>query len=248
MVDSSRPQPTPEGLAYLGAVAGGLVHEIRNPLSTMNLTLQLMAEAWADAPEDDERALRTRRRVTTLRNEVMRLEEILDDFLRYAGIRKLDKTQVDLNRVLEEVTDFVAPECARLGIRPAFYPDRALPLVPVDERLVKQALLNLLLNALQAMEGEGPGAGDQELIVRLRAEGDSARVDVIDTGPGIPQRVGERVFEIYLSGRSEGSGLGLPTARRIAEEHGGSLHFESEEGKGTDFILRLPLSCQDVKT
>ena len=247
MPESTRPRPTAEGLAYLGAVAGGLVHEIRNPLSTMNLTLQLMAEEWTEDPAEDQRAARTRRRVTTLRKEVMRLEEILDDFLRYAGIRQLDKTRIDLNRVLEEVTDFVAPECARLAVRLSFYPDRSVPLLALDERLVKQAVLNLLLNALQAMEGEavaGAGTREQthELIVRLRQEGEMARVDVIDTGPGIPASVGDRVFEIYYSGRSGGSGLGLPTARRIAEEHGGSLTFASEAGKGTDFVLRLPIS------
>jgi signal transduction histidine kinase len=173
-----------------------------------------------------------------------------------------------LNRVLEEVCSFIAPECARAGVELAFFPDRNLPLFPLDERLVKQAVLNLLLNAIQAMElpagsaaagalaagaagagaaGEGRAAkaappAPQQLIVRSRLEGKLARVDVIDTGPGIPDELAEKVWQVYFSRRKGGSGLGLPTARRIAEEHAGSLTFETAVGKGTDFILRLPLA------
>ena len=228
--------PPPKGLAFLGAIAGGLVHEIRNPLSTLNLNLQLMEEEWEGA--DDGRALRTLDRIQTLRREVARLEEILNDFLRYAGMRRLDVAEVDLNRILTETTEFFAPECARAKVDLVFYPDPRLPFVPVDERLVKQALMNLLLNAVQAMEGR-PGS---QLIVRTRLEGDAARIDVLDNGPGIPEELRERVWEVYFSSKRGGTGLGLPTARRIAEEHGGSLAFDTEVGKGTDFVLRLPLS------
>ena len=247
MAEPSGHVPTKKGLEFLGAVAGGLVHEIRNPLSTMNVTLQLMQEDGSDGSESP-RAERSARRIKSLLGEVRRLEEILDDFLRYAGIRRLNLARVDLNRVLEEVTAFMLAECARAGVDLAFYPDRRLPMMRIDERLVKQAVLNLLLNAVQAMEeadGERDGeseARDKQLIVRTRVDAESARVDVIDTGPGIPAAVGERIFEVYYSRRKTGSGLGLPTARRIAEEHGGRLDFESEVGKGTDFILRLPLA------
>ncbi len=242
--------PTSKGLEFLGAVAGGLVHEIRNPLSTMNVTLQLLQEEFPADAEDD-RGRRTARRLKSLLGEVRRLEEILDDFLRYAGIRRLNLAQVDLNRILEEVTAFMLPECARAGVELAFYPDRSLPIMRLDERLVKQAVLNLMLNAVQALEPEANGhAGadddapqrDKELIVRTRLEGDAARIDVIDTGPGIPETAREKVWEVYYSRKRTGSGLGLPTARRIAEEHGGSLTFETATGKGTDFILRLPLA------
>ncbi|MDF1700513.1 MAG: ATP-binding protein [Planctomycetota bacterium] len=247
MSDDVSRAPTRKGLEFLGAVAGGLVHEIRNPLSTMNVTLQLLQEDFPPDAEDG-RGQRTARRLKSLLGEVSRLEEILDDFLRYAGIRRLNLSQVDLNRVLEEVTGFMMPECARAGIDLAFYPDRSLPIMRVDERLVKQAVLNLLLNAVQAMEGmeADEGRGDMQLIVRTRLVGDDARVDVIDTGPGIPAHVRAKVWEVYYSRKRTGSGLGLPTARRIAEEHGGSLELESEEGKGTNFILRLPLAGPPV--
>jgi len=159
--------------------------------------------------------------------------------------------------VLEEVTAFIGPECARVGVELSFFPDRGLPLMPLDERLVKQALLNLFLNAIQAFETmpdpmtsngrksdestRGEAHRERRLIVRVATEGEFARVDVIDTGPGIPEEFRDRVFEVYFSAKRTGSGLGLPTARRVAEEHGGSLRFETEPGRGTDFILRLPL-------
>jgi signal transduction histidine kinase len=245
MEERNPDQPTTQGLAFLGAVAGGLVHEIRNPLSAMSMTLQLLEEDWPEG-EGDERARRTARRLRAVRIEVGRLSSILDDFLRYAGIRRLDLREADLNRVLEEVCSFVAPECARAGVDLSFFPDRSLPLLPLDERLVKQAVLNLLLNALQAMEDmptrAEPGLQVKQLIVRSRLEGASARVDVIDTGPGIPEEWRERVWQVYFSRKKGGSGLGLPTARRIAEEHAGNLDFETALGKGTDFILRLPLA------
>ena len=243
---SRRDAPTPRGLAFLGAVAGGLVHEIRNPLSTMNVTLQLLQEDWADQ-SGDERAARTVRRIDSLRGEVSRLEAILDDFLRYAGIRRLDLARSDLNRVIEEVVSFIGPECARAGVEAAFYPDHNIPLLPFDERLVKQAVLNLLLNAIQVMETmeaapEDPARARRQLVIRTRLEGEEARIDVIDSGPGIAPAIQERVWEVYFSARKTGSGLGLPTARRIAEEHGGSLDFETDPGRGSDFIFRLPLS------
>jgi signal transduction histidine kinase len=241
---SERPgdAPTQKGLEFLGAVAGGLVHEIRNPLSTMNVTLQLLQEDFPEGSEDPQ-GVRTARRLKALLGEVRRLEEILDDFLRYAGIRRLALAPMDLNRILEEVTAFMMPECARVGVVLSVYPDRSLPIIRLDERLVKQALLNLLLNALQAMEGEEDAEGkDRQLIARTRLVGEFARIDVIDTGPGMAPDVQERIWEVYYSRKRAGSGLGLPTARRIAEEHGGSLEVESEPGKGSDFILRLPLA------
>lgn len=233
---TSGPRPPSDGgLQFLGAVAGGLVHEIRNPLSTLRLNLQLMEEDWEGATEPT--ALRTLERVHTLQREVARLEDILNDFLRYAGIRRLDLAEVDLNRVLEESLAFFAPECTRARVDLSFYPDTRLPLVRLDERLVKQALVNLLLNAVQAMEGR-PGG---QLFVRTQLVGDRARIDVIDNGPGIPEAIRDRVWDVYFSSKKAGTGLGLPTARRIAEEHGGSLHFVTESGKGTDFVLEVPL-------
>ena len=252
MSDVRHSPPTAKGLEYLGAVAGGLVHEIRNPLSTMNITLQLLQEDFADAPEDDERAQRVQRRVTALRREVTRLEEILDDFQRYAGMRRLDLAQIDVNRVLEEVTAFVRPECARVGVRLMFWPDRSLPLVRLDERLLKQAVLNLLLNAIQAMEemagGSEPPDRTLELIVRTRTEGETVRIDVIDSGEGIPVEQIDKIFDIFYSTRGKSRGLGLAITREIIKRHGGHIDVQSSAGNGTRMSIILPatVNVQEV--
>jgi signal transduction histidine kinase len=108
---------------------------------------------------------------------------------------------------------------------------------PVDPKLIKQAVLNLMLNAVQAMPGGG------ELMLCLSRNGtEDALIDVIDTGPGIPPDAAERIFQAYYSTKRGGTGLGLPMAKRIADEHGGSLSVKSEPGKGSDFTLRLPLN------
>ena len=140
------------GLAFLGAVAGGLVHEISNPLSDAELNLQLMEEEWPEA-EGDDRARRTLERVAArCAGRSRRLEAILDDFLRYAGIRRLDLADADLNRVLEEIDHLLRARVRARGRRPRLLPRPPPAARPLDERLVKQALLNLLLNAVQAME------------------------------------------------------------------------------------------------
>ena len=240
-----RHAPTPQGLAFLGAVAGGLVHEIRNPLSTMNVTLQLLQEDWEGQP-GDERAARTVRRIDSLRGEVNRLESILDDFLRYAGIRRLDLAKSDLNRVLEEVMAFISPECARASVRPGVLSGSQHPAHGARRAAGEAGGAQPAAQRHPGHGGHGGGPEDaprgrRQLVVRTRLEGDVARVDVIDSGPGIAPAIQDRVWEVYFSARRTGSGLGLPTARRVAEEHGGSLTFETDPGKGTDFILRLPL-------
>jgi signal transduction histidine kinase len=163
------------------------------------------------------------------------LRDILDDFLRYAGRIELDRRPTDLNNVLDELVDFFAPQAqlnrVRLRLRK---PDEPV-VAPVDVKLIKQALLNLMLNGVQAMPSGG------EMILSLARRDGAALIDVIDTGSGIPPESIPRVFDAYYSTKKGGTGLGLPMSKRIAQEHGGDLTVSSEAGKGTDFQLRLPL-------
>jgi signal transduction histidine kinase len=221
-----------ERLAELGTLTGGLAHEIKNPLSTVQLNLQLLQE---DLDPDNPAYNRIVNRLKTVRNETSRLRDILDDFLRYAGRIELDRRPVDLNHLLEELVDFFAPQAVlqRVQMRLKKAPE---PLVaPVDAKLVKQAVLNLMLNALQAMPGGG------ELMLSLERRDGAAQIDVIDTGPGIPADAIPQIFAAYYSTKKGGTGLGLPMAKRIADEHAGSLSVTSEPDKGTNFTLRLPL-------
>ncbi|MFT3685975.1 MAG: HAMP domain-containing sensor histidine kinase [Phycisphaerales bacterium] len=253
-----------ERLAELGAMTGGLAHEIKNPLSTIGLNAQLIAEGVSELKggvEDEDVKRRLVNRVGALRRETERLRGILQDFLEYAGSVRLEKRPVDLADVTVELVDFLTPEAERAGVRLRADVESGRKIVAsVDVRLLKQALLNLLLNAIQAVGGPVPAGGAApgvkgDVIVRARAEvvrepgakrGEEpkriATLSVIDTGPGIAPETLARIFQPYFTTKSGGTGLGLPTARRLIEEHGGTLAVHSEVGKGTTFTVTLPLA------
>jgi signal transduction histidine kinase len=223
-------EPKSSALEFLGALAGGLVHEIKNPLSTLRINLTLLKEdLHAALPE--ERGMRHRMEVCE--NEVRRLDAVLNDFLRYAGMRRLETEPCDLHDLVEGLAEFLRPGLRRVGV--TLETDVPPLTVRVDPALLKQALLNLLLNAQQAIRGTGT--------VRVAAlAGDGAvRLVIEDDGCGIAAADLGRVFDVYFSRSKQGSGLGLPTARRIVEEHGGTLELESEEGAGTKVRIALPL-------
>ena len=220
--------------AEISQLAGGLAHEIRNPLSTLSLNLDLMAEDFEDAESPRDRRVKTR--IERLMREVDRLQGIVENFLRFARVQDLDLVPTDLNSVVDELRDFQEPQAAARGIviRTSFAAD--LPRVDLDADLFKQALLNLLLNAQYAM----PSGGD--LILTTRREGESAVLDVIDTGVGMTDEIRSRIFDAFYSTRSGGSGLGLPTVQKIVEAHGGTIEVQSEPGKGSRFSIRIPLA------
>jgi two-component system, NtrC family, sensor histidine kinase HydH len=219
--------------AEIARLAGGLAHEIKNPLSTMSLNLDLLVEDFQGAETTrDKRVLQKLERV---RKETERLNDIVEDFLRFAKVQDIRPEPSDLNAVVDDLRDFCEPQamCQGIVIRTQYDPD--LPLVPLDVDLFKQALWNLVRNAHHAMPEGG------ELILQTRLEGDSAILDVTDTGVGMTQDVAAQVFDAFYSTKASGSGLGLPTTRKIVEAHGGSIALQSEPGQGSRFIVRLPL-------
>jgi len=219
--------------AEISQLAGGLAHEIRNPLSTLSLNLDLLAEDFQHAETSrDRRALQ---RVHRLRHEVDRLQGIVESFLRFAKVQDLKLQASDLNAIADELRDFYEPQAATHGIVIRTQFDQDLPPVRLDADLFKQALLNLVLNAQHAMPSGG------ELILTSRRDGNWALLDVTDTGAGMTEEVRERIFDAYFSTRPGGSGLGLPTTRKIVEAHGGAIRVRSEPGKGSQFSIWLPL-------
>jgi signal transduction histidine kinase len=240
-----------ERLAELGALTGGLAHEIKNPLSTIGLNVQLASEAIIDSslPNDDKATLV--RRVETVEREATRLANILNDFLRFAGRIKLAPVEADLREVVEELVDFYRPQCDQHKVVLRADLPAAPVVARVDPALVKQALLNLLINATQVMAAQD--APSRELMIRLMPATQPAAkgprdmtpreiaIHVIDTGPGIPAEKHAEIFRPYVTGRKGGSGLGLAVTRRIVEEHGGRIDLFSEPGKGSDFMVRLPV-------
>ncbi|MFH1024866.1 MAG: ATP-binding protein [Planctomycetota bacterium] len=223
-------------LEFLGQLAGGLAHEIKNPLSTLNINLQLLRESWKNAKEPRE--VRTLKKVEILLKEVRRLEEIVNDFLRYARGGDLTLAPADVNAVVEEVVAFIAPRAvnARISLLKSTAP--GLPAYRLDRDKFKQALLNLILNGIEAMPTGG------ELMIRTYpGENGAVVVEIIDTGEGIAPDRRAKIFRAYFSTKKGGTGLGLATTKRIIEEHDGTIEFHSEMGKGTSFKITLPIKA-----
>lgn len=231
----------------LGRLLGELAHEIKNPLSTMKVNLKLVDEQLRDpgildsnkaVPGEKQQMLaRARRKIAVILKEADRLEQILGSFLRYADRVELQLASADVNEIVSEMVDFYSPQARShsLTVRQYLYKE---PLVcRTDAHMLKQAFLNLLINAQQAMN---PGG---ELMIRTGRDGDRAQIQICDTGRGIAAEKIEHIFEAYYSSRAGGTGLGLPTAKRIIEAHKGQLSVASEQGKGSCFTISLPLSA-----
>ncbi len=264
-----------ERLSEMKAMTGGLAHEIKNPLSSINLNIQLLQEDLADlkrlirnlgehGAEPAERMERLSRRMTSLAREIEHLRDILEDFLRFAGRIKLHREWTDIHELISQLVDFFAPQAqvAKLHLR------AQLPAGPVtalvDAALLKQALLNLMINATKATEqarrSNQPHGGGDELIIRCErrraaatvggsggggSSEDELHIHVIDTGPGMSPEVKAKIFEPYYSTTRGGTGLGLPVTRRIVEEHGGRIEVFTEPGRGSDFTVILPVGDGD---
>ena len=228
---------TSERMAEIGNMTSGLAHEIKNPLSTVGLNAQLLVEdiAHLDAPEDEKN--RISKRLESLSREVHRLKGILDDFLQFAGRMKLHCEKTDLCTVLGELEDFYHPQCDTQNVVMRMQLPDAPVYANIDTGLFKQAILNLLINATQAMhESEG-----KELIIRLDCDRNEARVHIIDTGRGIEEDRIDEIFHPYVSSKHGGTGLGLPTTMRIIQEHRGHITVDTTLGKGRDFTVCVPL-------
>jgi len=230
-------------IAEMSKLTAGLAHELKNPLSTLKLNLQLLEEDLAALPGGLGAAgQRSITRIATLKKEADRLRQTLDDFLRFAGRIELRPEVVSLNSLVEELIDFIIPQAQISRIRVHTSLARENPLCRLDVNLFKQALLNLLLNAIQAMPADGEENAGGELLVQTVQAKDTAILYVSDTGVGIPPENIPRLFEAYFTTKKGGTGLGLPTTRRIIEEHNGHITVQSEPGKGTSFRVELPLA------
>jgi signal transduction histidine kinase len=234
----------------LTRLTGELAHEIKNPLSTIKVNLKLAEEALRDVDlSDPGRVLwdscrrnlaGASRKIGIVQKETDRLEQILEGFLKYVRRPDLQLETVDLNELVGDMIDFYSPQACNhsLTVRQSLV---NAPLVcRVDAGALKQVLLNLFINAQQAMDAGG------ELMIHTLRQGKSAVILVNDTGRGIaPERLAT-LFQPYQSSRSGGMGVGLATAKKIIEAHEGRIAVHSEPGKGTSFTISLPLAQIDA--
>ncbi len=226
-----------ERLAVLGEFAAGVAHEIRNPLTSMRMTLQLLAEDRGGAGGGGHRG-KDAEDLRVVLDEVRRLEGSVEDLLVYAGTPKIAREAVDLALVARESARVLERQATHLGVALEVEEAPETPRAAGDPARLRTCATNLLLNAVQA----SPRGG--KVRVRVAGTGGGVVLEVADEGPGIPPEVGERVYEPFFTGRPGGTGLGLAVTRRLAAAHGGALSYLSGPG-GTVFRLEVPAILGD---
>jgi len=221
-----------ERLAALGRITAGVAHEVKNPLNSMRLWLENLKESLS-AESDGA----SQQAVQVLDKEIDRLDAVVKRFLDFTRPMDIRLEQTQLAELLKEVLEFARPQLQKSNIQLAQLLPIDVPGVYVDRALLKQAVLNLVLNAAEAM----PNGGQLRLVLSRR--GEMAEISVGDTGKGIPLENRQKIFQLFFTTRPGGSGIGLASTFRIVQLLNGSIDFTSEVGRGTTFRIELPLAA-----
>lgn len=232
-----------ENLASLTTLAAGIAHEIKNPLGSISIHLQLMQKAltknphWAGKADAKNKSAGDLfgKYLKILNEEVDRLNHIVVDFLFAVRPMSLELREGNINSLIVELAGFVGPEMEQSRIKVLLELDEKLPPVLMDERYIKQALLNLIKNAQAAMP-----EGGLLTIASMKADNE-VRISICDTGVGISEENLTKIFEPYFTTRDNGTGLGLTLVFKIIREHQGEISVDSREGEGTNFEISLPI-------
>jgi signal transduction histidine kinase len=221
---------TADRLAAISRISGGVAHEVKNPLNAILLHVEV-ARAKLSRGDTDVGP-----QMEIISREILRLDRVVKTFLDFTRPVELNLTHVPLQELVGEVVDLARPQAnaARIRINVDQEVDGAE--VRIDRDLMKQAVLNIVVNAMQAMPEGG------ELRFDASVNEDTAEIRVSDTGPGIPPELREKIFRLYFTTKKEGSGIGLAMTFRIVQLHDGTIDFTSEPGKGTTFLVRLPIA------
>ncbi len=217
----------------LAELAGSLAHEIKNPLSVIHMNIDLLSEDLEEINSPVCR--RSIDRIDIVRGQCERMEALLRDFLRYTRLRDIDLVSGNLNDQIEIVLRAYQAQADANGIDIKRYLDQDLPVIALHSDSLQAALMNLVKNALESMDQGG------QLMVRTYTTPKSVALDLIDTGEGVDGNTVMHMFEPFYSTKEGGSGLGLPTAQKIIEAHGGRISVQSEVGRGTKFVLEFPI-------
>ena len=229
--------PTPEKSDLMARLLKRLAHEIRNPLSSLDVQFQLLEEDLSALGPQMRPPLVSR--LGIIRGELQRLDSIVERFLKLRGPSALELERVEINNVVTHVCDLMRPEAStrKVEIVAVVAPD--LPPLTADPVRLSQALMNVIINGVQAITGGG------RVTVSAAVAGNNLSLRVQDTGPGIPAgEIGE-IFDPYFTTKPEGNGLGLWIAQQIAVAHGGDLHAENAPGGGAVFVLTLPVKRKE---
>lgn len=218
-------------LANIGKLTSGVAHEVKNPINSIVVHLEILRNKLKQPDADTERHM------DVIGSEIQRLDRVVQtlvDFTRPVDLRLVD---ADLRSVVEQVAFVAKPDCERHGVHLlSELGDEPLP-AKIDIDLIKQALLNIVINGAQAMEN-----GGGNLTLRTRRRDGEAQIEIQDAGPGIPPAIRDKIFNLYFTTKKSGSGIGLAMTYRIMQLHNGSMHFDTRSGEGTTFFLTLPLA------
>jgi signal transduction histidine kinase len=225
-------------LVAVGKMAAMITHEVRNPLSSIGLNTELLEEELGDLPEEQVAEARALCRAIT--TEVDRLTGITEEYLHFARLPKPKLHVEHLNNIAKSLADFEREQLALRGIELSTDFADELPPVHADEAQIRQALLNLLRNAADAVEEIGGGA--VSMSSRVSDDGENVELLVTDDGPGIASDLAPKLFEPFFSTKHGGTGLGLALTHQIVREHGGDILIDSEPGHGATFRVVLPIS------
>jgi signal transduction histidine kinase len=222
-----------ERMATVGRLSLKVAHEVRNPISAIELNAEILQDIVRARPGqdvDEADAL-----VSAIRDQVRALDALTEEYLTFARFPRPHFEEESINTLVEELGEFIRPVATRQGLRLRVTTDASVSVMEIDRGLLRQAILNLLKNGLEALS-----RGD-ELTLASRRDGDAVEISVSDSGPGISVDVGKRLFEPFFTTKPQGSGLGLSITRQITEEHGGEMRWENRPGGGACFTLRLPI-------
>ena len=215
-------------IAALGKITSGVAHEVKNPLNAMVLQLELLKSKLENEGE------RVKPQIETLSAEIRRLDRVVKTFLDFTRPVELRRSQADLERIIREVFTLAEPQAKQSNVKLTLVQNGAIPALNLDQDLIKQALLNMVLNGCQAMPTGG------ELRVTPRAFDRHVELEIADQGAGIPAEVRPRLFSLFFTTKPNGTGVGLAMAYRIVQLHNGSIDYTSEMNKGTSFRVSLP--------
>lgn len=216
-------------LSALGRMSAGVAHEIRNPLGIISSSVQLLAKRLGSSTDDIDQL------VSVVQEEVQRLNGLITDFLKFGSPAAPDRRESDVRGLVKRTVQECQPLALQCAIRMSEDVPEARLEAYVDEGLLRQALLNLVINALEAT----PSGGMVQ--VRLRKAGQGVRFEVHNTGSSIPDELQSRIFDPFVTTKDRGSGLGLANAHQIVTGHGGELRVHSTPGEGTTFSMWIPL-------
>jgi signal transduction histidine kinase len=222
-----------ERMATVGRLSLKVAHEVRNPIAAIEINAGLLGDIMSEpggGDRDEAAGL-----VSAIREQVTALDALTEEYLAFARFPKPQFEEDSVNDMVTGLVEFVRPWTERQGIHVDLATDPTVPPMEIDRTLLRQAVLNLIKNALEMMS-----QGDT-LTVRTRRGADHVEVDVIDTGPGITPEIGRRLFEQFFTTKPQGTGLGLAISRQIVEEHDGRIHWTSPPGAGATFTITLPI-------